>query len=291
MQHLIYWGPLRKPIEWSLKTVLAPWAYIASVIYHDSFWYPMNAERSIKQVLDSPWGRLFENWEHLTPDDNGFPDVGEAPAAVTRAGLRAFAQSVGILGTCIKEAPEFASRAKRRTRRGRFAMSDFNIRSESVDVEQIMKQIRARILEKRGVDYTEDQIRELATVRLEKFLDPKNLRSDLLEQFRKSRPAVDRPSRRRSRPPYAFDDQTLFASHRGAAAVHPQAADADPEAVLQPERAEPDPAHAGAVQRRHVEARVAPQDRSSIARARNGTRCITRCCTTSCSRPRATASR
>ena len=31
MQHKIYWGPLKKPIEWSLKTVLAPWAYIASV--------------------------------------------------------------------------------------------------------------------------------------------------------------------------------------------------------------------------------------------------------------------
>ena len=45
-------------------------------------------------------------------------------------------------------------------------MSDFNIRSESVDVEQIMKQIRGRIAEKRGVDYTEEQIRELATVRL-----------------------------------------------------------------------------------------------------------------------------
>ena len=26
MQHYIYWGPLKKPIEWSLKTVLAPWA-------------------------------------------------------------------------------------------------------------------------------------------------------------------------------------------------------------------------------------------------------------------------
>ena len=69
-------------------------------------------------------------------------------------------------------------------------MSEFTIRSESVDVEQIMKQIRQRILEKRGADYTEDQIRELASVRLEKFLDPKNLRSDLLEQFRKSRPAL-----------------------------------------------------------------------------------------------------
>ena len=31
-------------------------------------------------------------------------------------------------------------------------MADFNIRSDSVDVEQIMKQIRARIMEKRGVD-------------------------------------------------------------------------------------------------------------------------------------------
>ena len=92
-------------------------------------------------------------------------------------------------------------------------MSDFTIRSESVDVEQIMKQIRARILEKRGADYTEDQIRELAGVRLEKFLDSKNLRSDLLEQFRKSRPAVhtDPP---RIEAPYTFDDQTLFASHR-----------------------------------------------------------------------------
>src|SRR3990172_1108452 len=27
MQHQIYCGPLKKPIEWSLKTVLAPWAY------------------------------------------------------------------------------------------------------------------------------------------------------------------------------------------------------------------------------------------------------------------------
>ena len=61
-------------------------------------------------------------------------------------------------------------------------MTDFQIRSDNVDVEQIMRQIRARIREKRGVDYTEEQVQELATVRLEKFLDPKNLRSDLLER-------------------------------------------------------------------------------------------------------------
>jgi hypothetical protein len=92
--------------------------------------------------------------------------------------------------------------------------ADFNIRSDAVDVEQIMKQIRTRIREKRGVDYTEEQIRELATVRLEKFLDPKNLRSDLLEQFRRSRPAIpaEPPP---VEPPYEFSDETLFASHRG----------------------------------------------------------------------------
>ena len=114
MQHKIYWGPLRKPIEWSLKTVLAPWAYMASVIYHDSFWYPMLAEQHMKGVLDSPWGRLFENWEQVASlaDANGYPQVGDNPAQFTRAGLHAFKQSIGILGTCMKEAPEFASRKR-----------------------------------------------------------------------------------------------------------------------------------------------------------------------------------
>jgi hypothetical protein len=118
MQHKIYWGPLRRPMEWSLKTVLAPWAYIASVIYHDSFWYPLLARRHMAQVLASPWGRLFENWERLTPDADGFPDVGAAPAVAPRAGFRAFRQSLGILGTCLVEAPEFASRRRHRTQMG-----------------------------------------------------------------------------------------------------------------------------------------------------------------------------
>jgi hypothetical protein len=84
-------------------------------------------------------------------------------------------------------------------------MSDFNVRADAVDVEQIMRQIRARIREKRGVDYTEEQIQELGRVRLEKFLDPKGLRSDLLEQFQRTS-QVDVPLT------YDFDDQTLFRS-------------------------------------------------------------------------------
>ena len=60
-------------------------------------------------------------------------------------------------------------------------MSDLHLRSESVDVEQIMRQIRARIREKRGADYTEDEIKELAAVKLERFLDPLAVRSGLLD--------------------------------------------------------------------------------------------------------------
>jgi len=93
-------------------------------------------------------------------------------------------------------------------------MSEFTIRSESVDVEQIMKQIRARILEKRGADYTEEQIRELASVRLEKFLEPRNLRSDLLEQFRKSRPAINTEPAPIT-PPYTVAEADIYATHRG----------------------------------------------------------------------------
>jgi uncharacterized protein (DUF362 family) len=113
MQHRIYWGPLKKPLEWSLKTVLAPWSYIASVVYHDSFWYPFLGERKMRQALDSDWGRLFRNWELLTPDEQGFPVVGEQGAELKRSGLRAFWRSFGVLGTSVKEAPEFAARRRR----------------------------------------------------------------------------------------------------------------------------------------------------------------------------------
>src|ERR1041385_7342630 len=90
-------------------------------------------------------------------------------------------------------------------------MADFNVRSDSVNVEQIMDQIRARIREKRGVDYTEQQLRELAAVKPEKIIDPSAVRSDLLQQFRTRRPAYDPPDL----PNYAFEESSLFDSHRG----------------------------------------------------------------------------
>ncbi|MFQ5805892.1 MAG: DUF362 domain-containing protein [Phycisphaerae bacterium] len=113
MQHQIYWGKLKKPIEWSLKTWLAPWSYIASVLYHDSFWYPLRARTMMAEVLSSDWGRLFQNWESVQPNEVGYPNVGTAPAELNRVGWRAFLRSLAILGTCIKEAPEFGTRRRK----------------------------------------------------------------------------------------------------------------------------------------------------------------------------------
>ena len=88
-------------------------------------------------------------------------------------------------------------------------MAEMNVRSDTVDVEQIMRQIRARIREKRGVDYTEAELQQLASVKLETFLDPRGVRSDLVEQFKKHRVVSPPPQN------YEFEDTTLYETHRG----------------------------------------------------------------------------
>jgi hypothetical protein len=90
---------------------------------------------------------------------------------------------------------------------------EFSVRSDSVDVDEIMTQIRARIREKRGVDYTEEELRQLAAVKLEKFLDPTRVRSDLISHYRRLR----EPGGAAETPPenYAFDDHLVYGSARG----------------------------------------------------------------------------
>lgn len=114
-QHRIYWGPLKKPIEWSLKTWLAPWAYVASVAYHDMFWYPRYAQSRILNVLDSDWGRLFANWESVQADaeGRGYPDVGQASAELVRIGMKHFLEGFRLIGMAVAESPEAQARKRR----------------------------------------------------------------------------------------------------------------------------------------------------------------------------------
>ena len=115
MQHKIYWGGLKNFLEWSLKTWLAPWAYIASVVYHDLYWYPRKGKGRVEEILRSEWGRLFHNWEKVKPDENGWPEVGTEPAKLDRSTLQLMGKALRILGTCVKEAPETARLRRRKT--------------------------------------------------------------------------------------------------------------------------------------------------------------------------------
>src|SRR5262249_29702732 len=97
-------------------------------------------------------------------------------------------------------------------------MADFSVRADHIDVEQIMRQIRARIRDKRGADYTEEEIRELAAVKLEKFLDPRAVRSDLLKHYQQQHQPAPLIMPEEAHPPlYDFTPDTVYVSDRGVA--------------------------------------------------------------------------
>ncbi len=90
-------------------------------------------------------------------------------------------------------------------------------RGEHADVEQIMRDIRARIAQRHGIDLSAPQIRELAARRLDAILDPRNVSPSLLEQLRNA--AGDRQATNilsaKAEPAYSFEDTTLYETHRG----------------------------------------------------------------------------
>ena len=95
-------------------------------------------------------------------------------------------------------------------------MPEFSVRADSVNVEEIMRQIRARVKEKRGADYTEDEITELAAVKLERFLDPLAVRSGLLDEYRNQRSVTTLADIEPAPDLYGFDEESIYASSRGA---------------------------------------------------------------------------
>ena len=87
---------------------------------------------------------------------------------------------------------------------------------DQVDVEQLMREIRGKIAQRHGSDLSNQQIQELAARRLEAILDPRTIKPALLEEMRRvaGTPAVSLPETA-VEPAYAFDEGTIFESHRG----------------------------------------------------------------------------
>ncbi len=61
-QKLIYWGPLKSLEKVLLRSRIAPWSYIASIAYHDYYWYPCIGRGRVRQTLGGQWGELFRSY-------------------------------------------------------------------------------------------------------------------------------------------------------------------------------------------------------------------------------------
>jgi hypothetical protein len=85
-------------------------------------------------------------------------------------------------------------------------MSTFSAKGTDIDVEAIMANIRRRIEEKRKGLYTEDEVREIAEMKLDAILDANEFNSDFVAAFRA----------RDEKWNYRFDPETIYASsHAG----------------------------------------------------------------------------
>jgi len=81
-------------------------------------------------------------------------------------------------------------------------MSDPNARFQTVNVEQIMAQIRARIRARRGTDHADAEIRELAAERLAGLIGSHGAQAELLEKLRQGAAAAPEAA--------PIDDSSLY---------------------------------------------------------------------------------
>ena len=81
-QKLIYWGPLKRLEKMLLRTVIAPWSYAASRLYHDVYWYNAVGRGRVRQALNGPWGELFQRYPTVAGQE--LPTPVQASAAAPR---------------------------------------------------------------------------------------------------------------------------------------------------------------------------------------------------------------
>jgi hypothetical protein len=86
---------------------------------------------------------------------------------------------------------------------------------EQVDVDQIVKDIKARIAQRHGIDLSAQQIQELAARRLEAILDPRTVKPGLLDQLRKAAGAPADIAPAAPADAYTFEDHTIYDTHNG----------------------------------------------------------------------------
>ena len=79
----------------------------------------MKGRAAMKNGLTSNWSRVFDKWDQTAVDIDGYQVEDGPQVKIRRSGLRALLTSFGILGKCLKDAPEFTDRRRRITTRAK----------------------------------------------------------------------------------------------------------------------------------------------------------------------------
>lgn len=58
-QKAIYHGFLKPMEKFLLRSPIVFWSYLASILYHDVYWYPFIGRKRVKEALKTKWGQLF----------------------------------------------------------------------------------------------------------------------------------------------------------------------------------------------------------------------------------------
>jgi len=86
---------------------------------------------------------------------------------------------------------------------------------DQVDVEQIMRDIRARISQRHGIELSPQQIQDLAARRLEAILDPRTVSPTLMDQLRKGASAAPDPLPANPDGDYSFSENAIYETDSG----------------------------------------------------------------------------
>jgi len=94
-QKAIYHGALKPFEEMLLRGPIVPWSYFASNFYHNVYWYPVVGRKRVEAALDTPWGKLFEQYG---------ADAGLEGAVLPTAETKTLLQGAGVLGGALAAA-------------------------------------------------------------------------------------------------------------------------------------------------------------------------------------------
>ncbi len=61
-QKAIYHGPLKPLEKMLLRSPVAGWSFIASKLYHDSYWFRFIGKKRVDEIMETEWGKLFKSY-------------------------------------------------------------------------------------------------------------------------------------------------------------------------------------------------------------------------------------